>query len=57
MAIGDTDTNCSIAGQIAGTLIGFQAIPEELTNKLKELRQFNQIDVVINRLIEKEGWL
>jgi len=54
---GDTDTNCSIAGQIAGTLIGIQGIPSELINKLKCLRQFNQIDLAVNRLIEKEGWI
>ncbi|MGB5942687.1 MAG: ADP-ribosylglycohydrolase family protein [Leeuwenhoekiella sp.] len=37
---GDTDTNCSIAGQIAGTLIGIKEIPMELTNKLKALNEF-----------------
>lgn len=33
---GDTDTNCSIARQIAGTLLGIHSIPTELLNKLKK---------------------
>jgi ADP-ribosylglycohydrolase len=54
---GDTDTNCSIAGQIAGTLIGRKGIPENLIDKLKELPEFNWIEKTINSLIKKEKWV
>ena len=54
---GDTDTNCSIAGQIAGALIGRKEIPEKLINKLKELGEYEWIEMTINKLIKKEGWL
>jgi ADP-ribosylglycohydrolase len=54
---GDTDTNCSIAGQIAGTLIGRKGIPEKLIDKLKELSEFKWVEMTINKLIKKEGWL
>ena len=53
---GDTDTNASIAGQIAGTLIGIQGIPDNLINKLKELRDYNKIEETSKRLILKKGW-
>jgi ADP-ribosylglycohydrolase len=33
---GDTDTNCSIAGQIAGVLMGLEAIPEDWMKKLRQ---------------------
>lgn len=36
---GDTDTNYSIAGQIAGTLLGKERIPRELLQKLSELEE------------------
>jgi len=54
---GDTDTNCSIAGQIAGTLIGRQRIPESLVNKLKELNEYEWIEKTVNNLIKKENWV
>ncbi|CAL2103479.1 conserved protein of unknown function [Tenacibaculum sp. 190130A14a] len=54
---GDTDTNCSIAGQIAGTLIGRKNIPEKLINKLKELQDYKWIETTINQLIKKENWI
>jgi ADP-ribosylglycohydrolase len=44
---GDTDTNASIAGQIAGTLIGTKNIPEELILKLKNLPDYNWIKEII----------
>lgn len=50
---GDTDTNCSIAGQIAGTLIGVQNIPTHLIDKLKELNEFNWIQNTIRMFIAK----
>jgi len=54
---GDTDTNCSIAGQIAGTLIGRKAIPKELINKLKYLNEYDWIKTTMNNLIEGENWV
>lgn len=33
---GDTDTNASIAGQVAGTLIGFDRLPTDLVDKLPQ---------------------
>lgn len=54
---GDTDTNCSIAGQIAGTLIGINGIPKKLINHLKQLSEYNWIESSISKLIEKENWV
>lgn len=34
---GDTDTNASIAGQIAGTLIGQAGLPREMIDRLPDL--------------------
>ncbi len=45
---GDTDTNASIAGQIAGTLIGVENIPKNLKTKLTDLKDYNWIKQVIN---------
>lgn len=45
---GDTDTNASIAGQIAGTLIGVKNIPENLKTKLMDLKDYNWIKQVID---------
>lgn len=53
---GDTDTNCSIAGQIAGTLLGIHNIPTELLNKLKNLNEYEWIKNVIYKFIEKKRW-
>jgi ADP-ribosylglycohydrolase len=36
---GDTDTNASIAGQIAGTLLGIDNIPKTLIDKVKLMYQ------------------
>lgn len=33
---GDTDTNASIAGQIAGTAVGFRGLPPELLERLPQ---------------------
>ena len=44
---GDTDTNCSIAGQIAGTLIGLDNIPSHLITKLKQLKDYTWIQNTI----------
>lgn len=46
---GDTDSNCSIAGQIAGTLLGIGAIPEHLLDTLKTLQEYNWIRETIHK--------
>ena len=33
---GDTDTNASLAGQVAGTALGFRGLPPELLGKLPQ---------------------
>ena len=53
---GDTDTNCSIAGQIAGTLIGVRDIPNDLIDKLKELNEYSWINTTIEKYINKKNW-
>ncbi|WP_422107242.1 ADP-ribosylglycohydrolase family protein [Winogradskyella sp.] len=40
---GDTDTNCALAGQIVGALVGIKGIPEELKIKLGELEDYDWI--------------
>lgn len=54
---GDTDTNCSIAGQVAGTLLGINGIPEELINKLKEIKDYTWIKETINSYMNNEKWV
>jgi len=54
---GDTDPNCSIAGQIAGALIGRKGIPESLINKLKKLNEYSWLERTIKEFIEKENWI
>lgn len=46
---GDTDTNASIAGQIAGTLIGTENIPPQLILKLENLPEYEWIRQVIDQ--------
>lgn len=54
---GDTDTNCSIAGQIAGTLLGIKGIPEELMFNLQSLDEYEWISSKIEELIKEEKWV
>jgi len=54
---GDTDTNCSIACQIAGTLIGARNIENNLIDKLKELNEYSWINTTIEKYINKKNWL
>jgi ADP-ribosyl-[dinitrogen reductase] hydrolase len=54
---GDTDTNCSIAGQIGGALIGIDGIPEKLLNKLKELSDYKWIKETITKLNKNKKWV
>lgn len=44
---GDTDTNASIAGQIAGALIGEECIPVHLKEKLRTVQNFEWVNTVI----------
>ena len=50
---GDTDTNSSMAGQIAGTLIGLENIPDELLSQLKTLDEFKWIREIIDKTKNK----
>lgn len=50
---GDTDTNCSIAGQIAGALLGKDVLPQNLLQKLTELHDYQWIKGTIEKYIEK----
>jgi len=45
---GDTDTNCSIAGQVIGTLTGINGIPLHLFEQLKQLPEYDKIEKTIN---------
>ncbi len=53
---GDTDTNCSIAGQIAGTLIGIENIPNDLIHKLKVVHEYNWMNLTIEKYLTKKNW-
>ena len=53
---GDTDTNCSIAGQIMGALIGRKGIPEGLMDKLKQLKEYEWIERTVHNFLRKENW-
>ena len=53
---GDTDTNCSIAGQIAGAFIGYNNIPSELLYNLKELKEYIWIDKTIEAYLSNRNW-
>lgn len=48
---GDTDTNCSMAGQISGALLGSVNIPLNLKQKLSSLDSYSWIKDVIERVI------
>jgi ADP-ribosylglycohydrolase len=49
---GDTDTNCSITGQICGSLLGSESIPEYMWKKLRDLKDFNLIKRTLSPIIE-----
>lgn len=51
---GDTDTNASIAGQIAGTLVGHKGLPDDLLKKLMALDEFNWIETVMTTFVNKK---
>ncbi|MEL7003535.1 MAG: ADP-ribosylglycohydrolase family protein [Bacteroidota bacterium] len=52
---GDTDTNCSMAGQIAGTLLGADQIPNDFKNSLMKLKEYNWINTTIRNFIDVIG--
>ncbi len=47
---GDTDTNSSMAGQIAGTLIGLENIPKILLKQLKALKEYTWLKEIADRV-------
>jgi ADP-ribosylglycohydrolase len=44
---GDTDTNASLAGQIAGALIGKENFPPELIAKLETVENYSWVQGII----------
>ena len=53
---GDTDTNCSMAGQIAGALIGKKKIPKKLIHELSKLGEYQWLKATINNFKINENW-
>lgn len=53
---GDTDTNCSIAGQIIGSLIGINGIPIKMKDKLSKLQEYKWINRTVDKFIEDQEW-
>ncbi|WP_188316115.1 ADP-ribosylglycohydrolase family protein [Chitinophaga agrisoli] len=47
---GDTDTNASIAGQIAGALVGMEGIPVDLIEKMTDLDDFDRLIEIVDRM-------
>lgn len=46
---GDTDTNASLTGQVAGAFLTIEGIPANQLEKLKELNEYNWIRSVIDK--------
>ncbi|MCB2376652.1 ADP-ribosylglycohydrolase family protein [Hymenobacter sp. BT635] len=44
---GDTDTNCSLAGQISGGLLGVNGIPLPLYRKLRQLPEYSWLQTTV----------
>ena len=49
---GDTDTNCSMTGQIIGTLVGKDNFPKNYLNKLENLNDYQWIEKTIHKFIK-----
>ncbi|WP_420571034.1 ADP-ribosylglycohydrolase family protein [Kordia sp.] len=47
---GDTDTNCSMAGQIMGTFVGIDKIPTTLKTKITQVTGYTNLENIINKL-------
>ncbi|WP_299261095.1 ADP-ribosylglycohydrolase family protein [uncultured Aquimarina sp.] len=50
---GDTDTNCSITGQICGAYLGIDEIPFLFKEKLEKLPEYDWLNTHVKRLAEK----
>ena len=46
---GDTDTNASIAGQVAGTVAGTMGLPVELVHRLRSVPRFDDVQIALGR--------
>lgn len=53
---GDTDTNCSLFGQLAGAYLGYDGLPLEYKRKLEALPSYDWISRTIDRFIKNEKW-
>lgn len=53
---GDTDINCSMAGQIIRCLIEIEEIPIHLQERLMKLHEYNWINQTIEKYIVKQNW-
>jgi len=49
---GDTDTNCSMAGQILGTLLGKDSFPKSYLDKLENLDDYKWIEKTIRKFVK-----
>ncbi|NVK66857.1 MAG: ADP-ribosylglycohydrolase family protein [Flavobacteriales bacterium] len=54
---GDTDTNCSIAGQIAGCFVGKSNFSSNLLEKIKTIPEYEKLDSTLNKFGAKLKWL
>lgn len=50
---GDTDTNASIAGQIAGCLLGVENIPAELTTRLYSMEEYEWLKGIMEKTLAR----
>ncbi|PWV49099.1 ADP-ribosylglycohydrolase family protein [Chitinophaga sp. S165] len=53
---GDTDTNASIAGQIAGALVGLKGIPINLYENLQQLSEFSWMEKILHQVRGTIKW-
>lgn len=52
---GDADTNCALAGQVAGARLGTAGIPPVLGQRLRQLPDYADLQVVISRFARACG--
>lgn len=53
---GDTDTNCSMAGQIAGALLGINSLPSDLKMQVMRLKEYAWIKDTIEKFASIHTW-
>ena len=53
---GDTDTNCSMAGQIAGALLGITSLPSDLKMQVMRLQEYTWIKDTIEKFASIHTW-